>query len=61
MTDHVKLLVRLLAETDGLIPESEAGVIEIPADEAERMRLIDTEMKLIRKQIESASKKLRAP
>jgi hypothetical protein len=59
MTDHVKLLVQLLAETDGLIAEIEAGLDEMPPTEAERMRLVDAEMKLVRKQIESAMKKLR--
>jgi hypothetical protein len=59
MTDHVNLLVKLLAETDGLIAEIEAGLDEMPPTEAERMRLVDAEMKLVRKQIESAMKKLR--
>jgi hypothetical protein len=60
MTDRIKLLVRLLADTDGLIAEIEAGLDQMPPTEAERMRLVDAEMKMIRDQIESALKKLRA-
>ena len=60
MTDRVKQLVRLLAETDGLIAEIHSSLDELPPDDAERIRLVETEMKLIRDQIESALKKLGA-
>ena len=59
MTDRVKQLVRLLAETDGLIAEIHTRLDELPPDDAERIRLVETEMKLIRDHIESALKKLR--
>ena len=59
MTGHVKALVRLLAETDGLIADIKTGLHELSPAEAEKLRLVDTEMKLIRDQIESALKKLR--
>jgi hypothetical protein len=60
MTARVKLLVRLLADTDGLIAEIQAGMHELSQPDADRVRLVDAEMKLIRDQIESALKKLRA-
>ena len=60
MTDRVKQLVRLLAETDGLIAEIHTCLDELPPDDAERIRLVETEMKSIRDQIESALKKLGA-
>ena len=50
----------MLAETDGLIAEIQAGLLQLPPEEAERVKLVDAEMKLIRDQIESALKKLRA-
>jgi hypothetical protein len=58
MTDHVKLLVRLLAETDGLIADIHSCLHELSPADAERIRLVDAEMKMIRDQIESALKKL---
>jgi ABC-type thiamine transport system substrate-binding protein len=57
MTDGVKQLAGLLAETDGLIADIESGLDEMSPAEAEKMRLLETEMKLIRDQIESLPKK----
>jgi hypothetical protein len=61
MTDRITLLVRLLAETDGLIAEIESGLDEMPPTDSERMRGVDAEMKMIRNQIERALKKLETP
>ena len=60
MTDRIRLLVRMLAETDGLIAEIQAGLLQLPPEEAERVKLVDMEMRSIRDQIESALKKLGA-
>jgi hypothetical protein len=61
MTDHVKLLVRMLAETDGVIADIQSCIPVLPPADADKVRFIDEEMKSIRGKIESALKKLRAP
>jgi hypothetical protein len=59
VTDRVKELVRLLAETDGVIADIQLCLHEFAPAEAGRMRSVEAEMKMIRHQIESALKKLR--
>jgi hypothetical protein len=61
MTDAVKILVRLLAETDGVIADIRSSIEKMPPAVAERLRAVEAEMTLIQEQIESALKKLREP